>query len=279
MSGKDSVKTVFVSAAIFILMEIAALAMLRRSSSLQNIWINRASHRVTAALWSGSENFRNIFSLKDQNEKLAADNAELSRLLHKLKLREDALAGLGAIDSTSPGGQFKYIPATIVKASRNTAHNYIILDKGSEDGVKPNTAIVSTSGIVGIVKAVDRHFSYGLTLMNNNVSVGARASRTGYLAPVVWDGIHTNGAYLKDVALHHRIEPGDTIVTSGFSTVFPPDFPIGIAGESKIVDGSVYQVNVTLFQDFSTIKYVTVVENTEKEEIAALEEAMEEVEQ
>lgn len=275
MSGNSSVKTIFVSAAIFIMMEIAALAMLSRSSTLQNIWINRASHRVTAALWGGGENIRTLFSLRSLNEELAADNSELSRQLHLFQLQEEARIEAGLTESIPHDNRFIYIPATIVKSSRNTAHNYIILNKGSEDGVKPNTGIISGNGVVGIVNAVDKHFSYGLTLMNNNVSIGARISRTGYLALLVWDGIHTDGAYLKDVPLHHTIAPGDTVVTSGFSTIFPPDFPIGIAGESVMVDGSVFQTSVTLFQDFSTLKYVTIVEDTEKDEIAALEAAME----
>ena len=125
--------------------------------------------------------------------------------------------------------------------------------------------------MVGIVDAVDRHYSYGLTLMNNNVSVSSRVGDTGIVGPLIWDGRKSNGAILKDIPLHYTVQPGDTVYTSGFSIIFPPDIPIGIAGQSKIADGSSQQVAVTMFQDFSALRYVTIVENPDRSEIYELE--------
>lgn len=270
MSTGSSVRNILISAAIFVAMEIAALAILSRSSSLANIWINRASHRTMAAVWGSFENVRNIFSLSKQNEALLEQNIRLTGELQKYKDAEKI--SLEASSSAEVrGSSFRYIPATIVKFSTNTAHNHIILNKGSEDGVKPDCGIISADGVVGVIEAVGRHYSYGLTLMNTNISIGGRIKGKDYLAPVVWDGRTTNGAFVKDMPLHHVVAPGDTVVTSGFSTIFPPDVPIGIAGESTMVDGSVFNIKVTLFQDFSSLKYVSIVENLDKDEIQALE--------
>ncbi len=270
MSTGSSARNILLSAAIFIAMEIAALAILSKSSSLANIWINRASHRAMAAIWGGFENVRNIFNLSEQNEALLEQNIRLTNELQKYKAAEESVTEASS-SAEARSSAFRYIPATIVKINTNTAHNHIILNKGSEDGVKPDCGIISADGVIGIIEAVGKHYSYGLTLMNDNVSIGGRIKGKGYLAPVVWDGRSTNGAYLKDVPLHHAVAPGDTVVTSGFSTIFPPDVPIGIAGESTMVDGSVYEITVTLFQDFSRLRYVSIVENLEKAEIQALE--------
>lgn len=270
MSTDSSARNILLSAAIFIAMEIAALAILSKSSSLANIWITRASHRTMAAVWGGFENVRNIFNLSEQNEVLLEQNIRLTEELQKYKAAEEAATEVSS-SAEAKSSTFRYIPATIVKISTNTAHNHIILNKGSEDGVKPDCGIISADGVIGIIKAVGRHYSYGLTLMNANVSIGGRIKGKGYLAPVVWDGRSTNGAYMKDMPLHHVVAPGDTIVTSGFSTIFPPDVPVGVAGESTMVDGSVYNITVTLFQDFSRLKYVSIVENLEKADIQALE--------
>ena len=275
MSQNRTLYSKLITAAIFILLEIAAFALLSRSSTLQNIWLNRASHRVMGSLWSSGESIRNHFSLEKQNAILSEENVRLNNELKRYsqidaQRREEAAA---PVDLTAG---FKYIPATIVKVSRNTAHNYIILNKGSEDGVVPHSGIITPQGVVGIVDAVDKHYSYGMTLMNNNVSVSSRVGDTGIVGPLVWDGRNSNGAYLKDIPLHYTVQPGDTIYTSGFSIIFPPDIPIGIAGQSKIADGSTQQVGVTLFQDFSALRYVTVVENPARAEIFALESKEEE---
>ena len=245
--------------------------MLSRSSTLQNIWINRASHRTMAALWRHGESLRDLLSLEEQNEELIRRNAGLELELEKYRLAEASEAEKDNVAGRE-SDPFRYIPATVVKMGRNTAHNHIIINKGWEDGVRPQSGIISAYGVVGIIDAVDAHFSYGLTLMNPNISVSARIKRTGYLAPLVWDGRHSDGAYLNDVALHHTVEPGDTVVTSGYSSIFPPDVPIGVAGESVMIDGSVMKTKVRLLQDFSTVKYVTVAVNMDRAEISALEE-------
>ena len=261
-----------VSAAIFILLEVAALAMLQATSTLQDIWINRASHRTMAFLWGHGESVRSHFQLERLNRDLQEENARLQEQLRayaRLETEREELDRMAARESAA----YRYIPATVVKMSRNRSHNYIILNKGSEDGVRPQSGIISDRGVVGIVEAVDRHYSYGRTLMDLQMSVGARIGRTEIVAPLTWDGIRSDGAVVRNLPPHYSVEPGDTVRTSGYSTIFPPDVPIGITGESHLVEGSTRQVDVKLFQDFSTVRYVTVVENLERTEIMALEAA------
>lgn len=258
-----------ISAAVFLLLEIAAVLMLSRTSSLQNIWINRASHRVHAAIWGTGEKIRNYFTLDGQNRALAAKNLELIREVWENGERDLSYRENHLFDSKV--GNFRMIPATIVKASRNSQHNYIVLNKGSEDGVKPQTGIVTTTGVVGVVNSVDRHFSYGLTLMNTKMSVSARIGQTGLVAPLEWDGKHSNGALMKNLPLHHEIAPGDTVWTSGYSNVFPPDIPIGTTGGIRQVDGSTNEVSIRLFQDFAALRYVIITENLDRGEITELE--------
>ena len=267
MSQGRGTYTVIVSAAIFILMEVAALAMLSSSSTLQDIWLNRISHRTAAALWSGGEKVRSHFYTYRQNDELAEENARLREELRALRGSDPAAAVLPA----APNGGFIYTPATIVKLSRGTAHNYIIINRGSEDGIIPQSGIITEKGIVGVISAVDRHYAYGLTLMNSNVSVSVRLGEDGVAAPMRWDGVSSDGAVVSDIPPHYQINPGDTVRTSGLSAIFPGDIPVGIAGESRLVDGSTRQVKVRLFQDFNSLRYVTVTESAERSEIEALE--------
>lgn len=257
-------------AAVFILLEIAAVVMLRSSSVLQDIWINRFSHRTLAVLWGWTTNVRAYFSLVDENERLASENFALNEQLRAYQETERILEENSAVNDR--GGRFHYIPATVVKSSSNTMHNYIILNKGAEDGVNPYSGIITQKGVVGIVCAVDRHYSYGLTLMNNNVSVSARIGANGNVVPLVWDGRKMDGAYVKDLPLHEKVMPMDTVFTSGYSEFFPEGIPIGLTGASTVVDGASCRTEVLLFQDFSALKYVTIVENPDRAEIFFLEQ-------
>ena len=269
MAGGKRPYSVIWSAAVFVILEIAAILMLSRTSSLQDIWINRASHRVHASIWGGSEQVRNYFTLGKQNRALAQENLELSSLVREFSEKDLSYRENHLYDSRT--GNFRLIPATIVKASRNSQHNYIVLNKGSEDGVKPQTGIITTNGVVGVVNTVGKRFSYGLTLMNARMSVSARIGRTGLVAPLEWDGRHSNGALMKGLPLHYTVASGDTVWTSGFSSVFPPDIPIGITGKIRQVDGSTNEVSVELFQDFGALRYVIITENLDRGEIAEIE--------
>lgn len=262
--------SLLVSAATFILLELAALLLLRSSSTLQNIWMNRASHRTMAFLWGSGETVRSQFQLDELNRSLQAENA---RLQERLRAYEALDAEREELDrmAVRSAANYRYMPATVVKMSRNRTHNYIILNKGSEDGVHPQSGIISDLGVVGIVQAVDKHYSYGLTLMNPQMSIGARIGGSELVAPLTWDGRHSGRALLSNLPPHFSVAPGDTVRTSGFSSIFPPDIPIGVTGESRLVDGSTRQVDVELFQDFSRLRYVTVVENRDRAAIMALE--------
>lgn len=254
---------------VFLLLEFTALSLLKSSSTLQDIWLNRVSYYLMGKLWGGGESLRSHFSLKDQNDKLHLENEKLRAELSRYRelgyaLLEDSLKIAG-------GKEFVCIPATVTKMSRNSAHNYIILNKGRNDGVKPYSGIVSGDGVVGIISSVGKNYSYGLTLMNSNISVSARVGHFGMVGVVMWDGRHSNKAILKNLPLHYEVERGDTLYTSGFSTIFPPDIPIGVTGSSSIAYGSTSEIEVTLFQDFSNLRYVTIEVNPAREEILQLE--------
>lgn len=263
------------AAVIFILMELAAAVTLSRSSSMQNIWINRASHRFLAVVWGWSDGVRDYLSLRSTNDRLALENFELERQLNYFQNLYPAEIENAVKDN--PRDQFRYVPAKIIKISRNSQHNYIIINKGSEDGIIPHSGIISRDGVVGIIDAVDKHFSYGLTLMNSKVSVSARLGRSGPVASLSWDGVHSNRALLKGIPLHYESSPGDTVYTSGISGLFPGDIPVGVVRDFRLVDGMSGEISIEMFQDFSALRYVTVAYDPYRSEIEALEKKEEEL--
>ena len=271
MADNRKIGSKVLGAAIFILMEIAALGMLKEAGDLQNIWISRGAHSFSAKVWGGCDNIRHYFSLNKENALLAEENFRLHEQLKAYQDVDKAAEMRALTDSLQIRGDFTSIPAGIVKISRNKQHNYFIINKGYEDGVLPQSGVITSSGVVGIIDAVDKHYSYGLSFMNSGLNISARLGDEGAVGPLSWNGLTMDGAVLRELPLQYKFEKGDTVWTSGYSSLFPADIPLGITGESKVVNGAVNEIEIKLFQDFATLKYVTVVANSGREEITYLE--------
>ena len=256
------------------MLEIAALTMLNNNSSLQQAWFSRGAHTFMGTVWGTSQSIREYFSLRKVNDELALENHELrTKLAKALELTEDTHFDSFDI-SSDVAGHFRFIPATIVKISNNTQHNYLIIGKGSEDGVSEGAGVITGKGAIGVIDAVSRNHSYARSFKNHEMNISARLGKKGAVGPMAWDGFSSSRAILSEIPHHVEFEKGDTVYTSGYSSIFPPDIPLGTAGEAKIVNGATYDIEVTLFEDFGALRYVTIVENIGKEEIEKLEDGI-----
>lgn len=268
---KSNLISNLITAAIFIILEIAALNMLNSSSPIQRSWFAKGGHIVMGSLWGTTQDIKHYFSLKEKNDALAMENFRLrEQMLEMEAIIRDSIR----VSKIRPDGiadRYRYTPATIVKISNNTQHNYLIIGKGSEDGITEGSGIITGRGAVGVIDAVSDHYAYARSFKNHGMNISARLGRNGAVGPVSWDGHSNDGALLREIPHHVVFSPGDTVYTSGYSSIFPPDIPIGITGESRIVNGSTYEIQVRLFEDFGALRYVTVVENIGRDEIQRLE--------
>jgi rod shape-determining protein MreC len=147
----------------------------------------------------------------------------------------------------------------------------MILDKGSKDGVREGDGVITAKGAIGIVDAVSENFSFARSFKNNRMSISARLGKEGLVGTMSWDGISRNKALLREIPHHIVLTPGDTVYTSGYSSIFPPEIPLGTTGDAKIVNGSTYEIVVTLFEDLNSLRYAIIVSNHNDEEITTLE--------
>ena len=260
-----------INAAIFIALEIAALNMLRNSSAIQDSWFAKGGQAFIKGIWGWTYDLKDYLTLRKQNQMLAQENYNLSLMLANLqKVTADSGAASELPEDGIAGG-YRYTPATIEKISNNSQHNYIIINKGANDGIIKGSGIITGKGAIGIIDGVSDHYAYARSFKNFGMNISARLGKTGAAGPLVWDGKSNNGAILKEIPLHMVLSPADTVYTSGYSSIFPADIPLGTTGESRIVNGATYEIQVTLFEDYSALRYVTVVENSNKDEIKLLE--------
>jgi len=267
MAKKRSIGSTIATFTVFVILEVASLLMLSYNSSLQGMWLARGAHRMNAAVWGGLENVGRYFSLRKENDRLAEENFALRTRLAQMgdssSLRRNLRDTVGA---------FCYQNATIVRHTRNGQHDYFLIDKGSRDGVKAGYGIITGYGTIGIVDATTEHYSYVMSFTNADCVVSSRLGRGGPVGSLVWDGHDSDGAVLQAIPCHVEITPGDTVFTSGYSSIYPADIPLGITGKSKTVNGAFYEIKVELFEDFSKTRYVTVVGNIHENEITGLTE-------
>lgn len=273
--NKNNIWPFIFSTAIFIILEVAALNMLKRNGELQDIWISQGIHTFMAKIWGGTESVKKYFLLSKENETLAYDNYELSEKIRQYESILEDRETMNADSKIEKQKKYSYIPAKIAKISHNSQHNYMIINKGSKDGVCPNSGLITKFGAIGVIDAVDEHYSYALSFMNTNTKISARLHKDGSVGPLIWDGKSSNGAILKEIPLQTKFHSGDTVYTSGYSSMFPAEIPLGTTGKTKIVNGSTFEIEIKLFQDFTSLKYVTIVKNLGLKEINALIESQE----
>ncbi|MBP5397970.1 MAG: rod shape-determining protein MreC [Bacteroidales bacterium] len=263
-SRNTNTRQTLITAAAFILMEVAALVMIYHNAELQRAWFSRGIQSFNATVWGAVEEAGGYFSLRRDNARLAEENLYLTRQVEQLTAR------LNAQDAPEADGEWTYLPARIVKHQYRGQHNFYLLDKGSGDGVRLGSGVLTARGVVGIIDAVSEHYSYVRSFYNDGMTVSARVDSLGVVAPLVWDGASRGGARLKDIPHHINIPEGSVIRTSSFSGIFPPDVPLGLSGASdKAMDGT-QTLSVTLFEEPASLRYVRIVSHRHRDEMEEL---------
>jgi rod shape-determining protein MreC len=163
---------------------------------------------------------------------------------------------------------FSFIPAQVVNNQiTRIGNNYITLNKGTLAGVREDMGVLSPNGIVGVVINVSPHFSKVISILNPKYQPSCKIKKTDYSGTLSWDGKDSRYISLKELPQHALFNIGDTIVTSGFSTVFPEGVPVGTVEDTFKKKGEDYNsLKVKLFTNFSALSEVLVVVNAQKEE-------------
>jgi len=268
MARKSPNTTILATIILFLVLETGSILMMANSSIFQQVRVFSAFMEIQGRILKSDRNIKYYFSLRKVNEQLSAENTRLLKLLARyqtqwINIQPDSLAYRPLGDSSV----FFYVPAKIVGNSTNKKQNFIIIDKGRKDGVAEDMGVISPNGVVGVVSAVSDNYSYVISLLNINQSVSAKICRSGVFGPLIWDGRNPDYALLTEIPQHIKIQVGDSVVTSGFSSIFPPDVPLGTIRKSKIIKGTHHLIQVKFFQDFRTLHYVNVVVNNHKTEI------------
>ena len=268
MKSRYGLLSTLTAIVLFILLETLSIVLVVRGGVVQRFKVLGAVRSVESWCWQHTGRIGSYFSLRPENERLAAENLQLRQQLSRYAAAQSELDSV--VRFVEP--PFTYIGATVIRNSVDRQHNYLILDRGAKEGVEPGMGVVTARGVVGIVSAVSRHYAYVLSLLNTEQSVSAKLAGSGSFGPLTWPGTEPDKAVLQEIPVHIQAAPGDTVYTSGYSTIYPPDIPIGSVAGSKISQGSSQELTVRLFEDFRSLHSVYIVANNHRQELEELHE-------
>lgn len=167
---------------------------------------------------------------------------------------------------------YSVVFAEVINNSVTKTNNYITLDKGSEDGITEEMGVINQDGIVGIVNQVSKHYSVVISLLNNKLRISCKVKGDDAIGSLTWRGESPDYATLEELPRHATFQVGDTIVTSGYSAIFPEGIQIGTIAEIKSGIKDLNTVKVKLTTDFYRLRNVQVIGNLNIEEQHTLEQ-------
>ncbi|MBR5075598.1 MAG: rod shape-determining protein MreC [Bacteroidales bacterium] len=266
MKSRYGLLSTLTAIALFIVLETVAILLVVKDGVVQRYKVLGAVRSVEAWFWTKTSQASYYFNYKTENERLAAENLQLRQQLARYASAKAELDSVVRIVEPD----YTFIGATVIRNSVDRQHNYLILDRGAKEGVEPGMGVVTARGVIGIVSAVSRHYAYVISLLNTEQSVSAKLAGSGAFGPMTWPGLAPDRAILSEIPVHVQAAPGDTVLSSGFSTIYPPDIPIGRVIDSKISQGSSQDLTVLLFEDFRSLHNVYIVQNNRGAEIREL---------
>lgn len=264
---------------LFILLEVASFVLLFRFNRYQQSVFFTSANAVAGKLYEVTGSIAAYFHLKETNEDLLDHNIRLEQRVAQLEralldARSDTTL-YHSLDSVPRDHSYSLYKARIIKNSLNRLDNYLTLDKGSADSIRPEMGVVSANGVVGIVYKTTPHYALVISLLNSKSSLSCKIQGSDYFGYLKWEGGDSQYAYLRDLPRHAEFSVGDTVVTSGYSAVFPPGLLVGYIDEmSDSHDGLSYLLKIRLATDFGRVSDVRVIANHNQPELKQLNEQL-----
>ncbi|MBI4932182.1 MAG: rod shape-determining protein MreC [Bacteroidetes bacterium] len=255
---------------LFLFLESFSVYLVIQNNHFQRAHFLNSSNAIAGNIYETYSGFTDYFGLKQENKKLAEENVILRNQLSKSFMHQSNTPV--SVKDSLLKQQYFYLIAKVVNNSTNRRKNYLTLNVGSKLGVKKEMAVISSDGIVGIVRDVSDNFCSVMSLLHENTRITVNIKKFGENAILTWSGNDEWHAEMERIPSHLELAKGDTIVTSSYSSIFPEGIMVGTVEEfEKIAGNTFYDVTIKLSTDFNRLLYVNIVNNLMKEEQTTLE--------
>jgi len=254
---------------MFLILEGVAALLIVSNNNYQRAGFINASNGFTASILSASNSFTHYIGLIETNESLAKENAQLRELIAANQNKHDD--SIYDFSDSIHQVHYRYQEANIISNSFQKRNNYLIIDKGLASHIEPSMGVITSNGIVGIVKDVSENFSTVISVLHSKSAIDVKIKSNGYTGTLVWQGQDYTYGKVKNIPSHVHITKGDTITTSGNSSIFPDNILVGTISNFQLDDGaSFYDIELKFSVNYNKVKHVYIINNTLKEELIEL---------
>ena len=253
---------------------ISCFLLFQRNPFQHHVYLTSAN-AVVSGVYDVAANVTGYINLRDINADPQRRTADLESEVialreHNRALRQQLLQD--SLRTTDSLGRFRFILATVVNNSVVNPYNYITVNKGRLDSIQPEMGVMDQNGVVGVVNTVSDHHARIISLLNPNFRLSCKLRGNDAFGSLVWDGKSPYEAILEELPKQVRFHKGDTIITSGYSAVFPEGIPVGtITGSTRGEDDNFNTLRIKLLTDFSTLSTVKVISNRDIADIRQAE--------
>ena len=260
---------------LFLFIETVSFAILVQYNSFHRANFMGSANEVSGNAFQFVNETTEYLKLKEVNEKISAENAKLlgeSKNFYRSLTPEIIYFADSAHLKT-----YEFLSAKVLNNTVNKRNNYLTIDEGSRNNVNPQMGVISEDGVVGIVKGTSENFSSVISILHKNTQISSKLKNNDYFGILTWNGKDPKVAQLDDIPSHVSMAIGDTVVTRGSGTIFPPDIMVGTIKSFEEIKGTdFYSIDIDLSVDYKKVTYVYVVRNQLKIEQQQLESESEE---
>ena len=253
---------------LFFAIEGFALRYYAGSSSYNQAKMINISNFLVGDIHAGLSRVKGYFSLRKENERLTSEVAELREALQYYSQIDTLYGWTPDREQSLP---YQYGAARVVNNSISRSENYITIDKGLRDGVEPEMALLSNGAIIGYILNCSERFSVAISILNTKFRTSGRIQGEDFTGSIFWDGRRSDEVIFSEVPKYADMAVGDTIVTSDYSSFFPPNLRIGTVQSVELINGTYYDARIRLFANMGALNQVVVVDYVDREEKLQLE--------
>lgn len=259
---------------LFLLLQGICFTLIIKFNKEQGAIYTATTNAFSGWLYNARDEITKHFSFERENNKLAQDNARLFSQLEASQFNSVVMTDTASNPAYEQ--QYLYTAADVINNSTNKPNNYLTINRGRSHEIKKHNGVIGGKGIVGIVLGVSDKYATIMSLLHQQTKISVKIKNKGYFGSMVWKGNDSSSMSVDAIPKHAVVLEGDTVITSGYSSIFPGGIMVGVVENVEPISGSSFhKIDVKLSEDMNKVEHVYVINNLFQEEQNDLEEELE----
>lgn len=255
---------------LFLVLQIIALGFTIQHHSYHKSKFVNSSNSITGGIYNKISAITEFINLKEENLRLIEENVQLKNQFQSSKNNTIVIR-----DSIVSDKKFQFIFAKIINNNYTKQNNFLTINKGENQGIEEDLGVINSKGIIGVIKNTSNKYATVLSILNRNSKVHVKLKNSNHIGTLEWNGKNPNTVQLTDIPRQAEFKEGDTIITGGKSAIFPEGINVGTIKNFAFEHNQYKEINISLFNDMTSLGYVQIIKNLEREEQLNLEQQTE----